>query len=314
MILTVTLNAAIDKRYQVEHMKKGAVNRVKKCRFSAGGKGLNVARAAVLAGEKATATGFAGGHTGELLQELAGKDGIRPEFVETKGESRTCINIMDESSGIQTELLEGGEAVTPQDIQNMKQKYKELLGKAEAVTICGSVPQGVEPDLYVEMIQEAKRAAIPVLADTSGILLKECIEARPILIKPNQDEIKQLTGKEELSREELIKAAVSLGKQGISYVVVSLGKEGSLMVTTNGVYEAKVPKIQAVNTVGCGDSMIAGFAIGIKNQWSDEKILRYASAISAANALQEKTGYFEQPDFELLYDQIEVTKIQYTKK
>lgn len=309
MIVTVTLNAAIDKRYQVEKMEVGQVNRVKSCRFSAGGKGLNVSRVAVIAGEDVTATGFVGGHNGALLEELAEKDGIHTDFVHTSGETRSCINIKDLDTGEQTELLEGGEPVMPEQAVKMKEKYKKLLEKAEVVTISGSVPKGVEEDIYMQLIQIARDALIPVLLDTSGKQLEQCIEAKPTLIKPNQDEIKQLTGKEELSREELIETALYLRNKGISYVVVSLGKKGSLMAAPSGVYQAEVPKIAAVNTVGCGDSMLAGFAIGIKNRWEDKEILRFASAISAANAMQEATGFYEQKDFEAIYKKIQITEV-----
>lgn len=308
MILTVTLNAAIDKRYQVERMETGQVNRVKSCRFGAGGKGLNVSRVAVIAGEEVTATGFAGGHTGALLEELAQKDGIHTDFVHTSGETRSCINIKDLATGEQTELLEGGEPVMPEHVVKLKEKYKKLLEKAEVITISGSVPKGVKEDIYIQLIQTARESGIPVLLDTSGKQLVRCIEAKPTLIKPNQDEIKQLTGKEELSEKELMETAVYLRTKGITYVVVSLGKNGSLMAAPSGVYQAEVPQIEAVNTVGCGDSMLAGFAIGIKNYWDDMEILRFASAISAANAMQEATGFYEKKDFNAIYKSVQITE------
>lgn len=308
MIVTVTLNAAIDKRYEVEKLETGEVNRVKSSRYGAGGKGLNVSRVAVTAKEAVTATGFAGGHTGQLLEELAQKDGIETAFVHTQGETRTCINIKDLKTGEQTELLEGGETVLPEKAAEMEEKYRELLTGADVVTISGSVPKGVDGKLYIRMIQMAKEAGIPVLVDTSGTLLLQCIEAAPDLIKPNQDEIKQITKKADLSKDELRETAVKIRDKGISYVVVSLGKDGSVMASPSGVYEARVPLIQAVNTVGCGDSMLAGLAIGIKNHWTDEEILRYASAISAANALQEATGFFVKSDFEELYKKITILK------
>lgn len=309
MIVTVTLNAAIDKRYEVEAMQTGAVNRVKNCRYGAGGKGLNVSRVAVIAGEAVTATGFAGGHTGKLLEELAQKDGIKTAFVHTPGETRTCINIKDIRTGEQTEFLEGGEKVPPEKTAEMEERYRELLDRADVITISGSVPQGVDGDIYVRMIEMAKEAGIPVLADTSGSLLPKCIEAGPTLIKPNQDEIEQLTQKKGMTREEVRQAATCIRDQGVSYVVISLGKEGSLMAAPSGVYEAKVPLIDAVNTVGCGDSMLAGLAIGIRNHWEDAEILRYASAISAANALQEATGFFVKSDFERLYEKIKIQEV-----
>ena len=173
MILTVTLNAAIDKRYQVKKLRLGEVNRVLECQCSAGGKGLNVARVAVLAGEQATAFGFAGGHIGALLEELAGRDGITAGFVHVGGESRICLNIAEEETGLQTEILEGGLEISDEEISQMERGYRELLRDAEAVVISGSLPRGMEADVYVRMIQEAKRASVPVLLDTSGPALQE---------------------------------------------------------------------------------------------------------------------------------------------
>lgn len=310
MILTVTLNASIDKRYLVEKMRVGEVNRVSSCRYSAGGKGLNVSRAAVIAGEKVTATGFAGGHNGALLEELAEKDGIRTEFVHVAGETRSCINIMDAAAGIQTEFLEGGEAVPQEKSAEIEQRYTELLTQAEVVTISGSAPKGTDDEIYVRLIQAARDCGIPVLLDTSGTMLQKSICAGPTLIKPNQDEIRQLTGKGELSKEELIETALHLRTKGMDYVAVSLGKKGSIMAAPSGVYEAEVPEIEAKNTVGCGDSMLAGFAIGIKNHFEDEKLLRYASAIAAANAMQEATGFFEKADFDTIYEKIQITSLR----
>ncbi|RHR27591.1 1-phosphofructokinase [Clostridium sp. AF19-22AC] len=310
MILTVTLNTSIDKRYLVEKMNAGQVNRVSSCRYSAGGKGLNVSRAAVIAGESVIATGFAGGHNGALLEELAEKDGIRTEFVHVGGETRSCINIMDAETGIQTEFLEAGEAVPQEKIAELEQRYRDLLAQAEVVTISGSTPKGMDDEIYVRLIQAARDCGIPVLLDTSGKLLQKSICARPALIKPNQDEIRQLTGKGELSEEELKETALYLRTKGITYVVVSLGKKGSLMAAPSGIYKTAVPKVEVKNTVGCGDSMLAGFAIGIKNRFEDEKLLRYASAIAAANAMQEKTGFFEKKDFEEIYEKIQITSIR----
>lgn len=310
MILTVTLNAAVDKRYELEHFSEGEVNRTALCRFSAGGKGLNVSRVAVLAGEEVTATGFAGGYTGKLIEKLAEEDGIMTDFVHTEAESRTCVNIFDKSSGVQTEILEGGEAISEEKVSELMKKYETLVKKADAVTISGSVPKGVGANVYIEMIKEAKRLNKPVLLDTSGSVLCECVKARPYLIKPNQDEIIQLTGFVPENEAELIKAGEMLQKNGIAYVVISLGADGSLMISENGVWKASVPPVKAVNTVGCGDAMLAALAEGICRQWSEEKLLCHASAISAANALHERTGYFEEKVYKNLYPQIQIEKLK----
>lgn len=310
MILTVTLNAAIDKRYEINNLQLGKVNRVSKCTFSAGGKGLNVARVAAIAGEEVIATGFVGGHTGSLIEQKAREGGLQTDFVHIEGESRTCINVLDTSDMTQTEILEGGEPVTDYDIERMLDKYSQLLKRASIVTISGSVPIGVDSDVYKTMISLAKAADISVLLDTSGQLLKDCISAAPTLIKPNQDEIEQLFGQKIHAQEELIIQGLKLQKQGIRYIVISLGAKGSIMISPSGIFQATVPKVKAVNTVGCGDSMLAGFAVGLKKRWEDEEILRIASAISSANAMRMETGFYVPEDYQSIYHEVNITKIK----
>jgi tagatose 6-phosphate kinase len=310
MILTVTLNAAIDKRYVVENFQSGGVNRVKECSYSAGGKGLNVSRAATIAGEEVTATGFVGGHAGNYIVEVLEGQKIKSDFVHIKGESRSCINIYDETNHIQTEFLEPGALVTEADKEDMLIKYMKLVEVCSVVVISGSVPRGMDGSLYKDMIMIAKQYNKKVLLDTSGKLLEEAIEAKPTMIKPNIDEIRALTGKDINCQEDIVKAAVTLQKTGIETVVISCGSEGSYIACEEGVYRAVVPKLVAVNTVGCGDSMIAGFAVGFSRGISMVDTIKLASSISAANALRIETGFFIMKDMQQLLPQIVVEKIK----
>ncbi len=310
MILTVTLNAAIDKRYVVDHFQPGSVYRVKECTYSAGGKGLNVSRVAVIAGEKVLATGFVGGHAGNYIEEALIEQNIKSDFVHIRGESRSCINIYDETNHTQTEFLEPGIHVTEDDKKKMLKKYTERLGDCSVITISGSVPSGVDSSLYQEMIRMARQHNKKVLLDTSGTLLQESLIAGPTLIKPNLEELRALTGDSLNSQVDIIKAATRLHtEEGIEVVVISCGEEGSLIVCKEGVYRAIVPKIEAVNTVGCGDSMIAGFAVGFSRGMNIEDTIKLASAISAANAMRMETGFFLESDMQELMPQIKIEKI-----
>lgn len=310
MILTVTANAAIDKRYVVERYGVGNVNRVKSCTANAGGKGINVARVASIAGEKMTATGFLGGHAGKFISERVTARGIKSDFVWCGGESRTCINIWDEVNQQQTEFLEPGFSVTKEDCDRLVEKFSSILPECRVVTISGSAPKGAGSDLYKRMIRAAREAEKPVILDTSGQLLEDCLLERPTMIKPNIDEIRALTGKPMNSREGLLRAARDLHDDGIEVVAISLGGEGSLVSCQEGAYDVKVPKIEAVNTVGCGDSMIAGFAVGISRGLSMVETIRLASAISAANAMRLETGFFVMEDMEALLPKIQIKKIR----
>ena len=309
MILTVTLNAAIDKRYVVEGFRTGEVNRVKECTYVPGGKGLNVSKPASIYGAEVVATGFAGGHAGAYIEDALKPFGIRSAFYHVDAESRSCINIWDEVNQVQTEFLEPGFTLTEEDFAGFEAKFRQLVQEAKVVAMSGSVPKGLDGTAYQRLVKIVKDAGIPVILDTSGKLLEMGIEAIPTMIKPNIDEIRMLTGKRCDDISEIIESARAIHERGVKIVAVSLGADGSLAVGDDGIFRARVPKIDAVNTVGCGDSMIAGFALGLSKGLPLEETLRLASAISAAAAMREETGFFVMEDMEKLLPQIEITRL-----
>lgn len=309
MILTVTLNAAVDKRYVVKRFASGEVNRVRKCVYTPGGKGLNVARVAAIAGEKVVAAGFVGGHAGRYIEEALQPLGIEHAFYHLEAESRSCINIWDEAAGTQTEFLEPGFTVSPEEFCGFRKQFQELAEQADIISISGSVPGGLEENVYQELVSIGREAGKKVILDTSGTLLEQGIKACPTMIKPNLDEIRMLTGKRCQQLEDIVDAAEKIHEQGVEIVVISLGSKGSLMVCADGVFEAQVPKIETVNTVGCGDSMIAGFASGLREGLAFDEMLRKASAISAAAALREETGFFVKEDMERILPMVRIRRL-----
>lgn len=309
MILTVTMNASIDKRYVVSGAKEGAVNRVTSCSYTPGGKGLNVSKPAVIAGADVTATGFVGGHAGAYIVEEIEKLGIKSAFYTLDRESRSCINIWDEEKHLQTEFLEPGFFVTQAEFEAFLTKFETLIRLADVVAMSGSLPKGLGGSAYRHMVKLVKQAGKRVILDTSGALLSEGITANPTMIKPNIDEIRMLTKSSCDTKEELIAAAKQIHDGGVEIVVLSLGAKGSLAVCAEGIYQAEVPKIDALNTVGCGDSMIAAFAIGLEKGQTVPEILRYASAVSAAAALREETGYFRMEDMQRLLPLVRVQRL-----
>ncbi|MDR2751357.1 MAG: 1-phosphofructokinase [Clostridiales bacterium] len=309
MILTVTLNAAIDKRYVVDGFRQGEVNRVRECVYTPGGKGLNVSKSAAIAGAEVTATGLIGGHAGEYIEEALKKLGIRCSFLKLEEESRSCVNIWDESRKMQTEFLEPGFAVKEEQFERFASKYQELAKEAQVVSISGSVPRGLDGLSYQRLVKIAKDLGKKVILDTSGALLEMGIKAAPSLVKPNLDEIRALSGRNCETLEDIVLSAKEIHLRGVEMVVVSLGADGAVAVCGEGAFRAKVPKVSAVNTVGCGDSMIAGFAIGFAQGLSPKKSLRKASAMSAASALSEETGFFRIEDMERLLNEVEVERL-----
>jgi len=309
MILTVTLNPTVDKSYYVEKLTPGEVIRVHDKKEAAGGKGINVAKVAKLLGEDVVATGFLGGRNGDYIESVLTGLGIVTSFVRTPDETRTCVSINDESSGRQTELLEAGAFVTAEKRAAFTAHYTQLLGQCETVVLSGSVPAGVDDRFYPELIKIAKDAGKKVVLDTSGSLLKEGIEARPDMIKPNRDELISLLGREIKTVEEVITAAREIQAKGIETVIVSLGKDGAVFAVGDRVYRGKTPDIKIVNTVACGDSLVAGFLTGIRRKIPLEDAIKLAMAVSTANALRKEIGFFVQNDLDRLLGQVGAVKI-----
>lgn len=310
MILTVTLNTSVDKLYVLDRLSPHEVMRVKEVNNTAGGKGLNVSRVAVLAGERVTAMGFVGGCNGMLFESLIREDGIEKQFTHVHAETRCCVNVRDTETNRSTEFLEPGNPVTPEEVQQFLTEFKAQLPKADVVTISGSMPKGAPEDFYGVLVQAARRQRIPVILDSSGGALKNALSAGPSMIKPNSDEICQLLNVNICSRQDLIAAAKQLHQRGIATVAVSLGKDGVLVVCGEGVYHGITPDIPVVNTVGCGDSMVAGFAVSMARREPMEQAIRYAVAVSTANALTKETGFFRQGDLARLLGQVQVKQLE----
>lgn len=309
MITTVTMNTSIDKLYLVDSLEKNQVMRVKEVTNTAGGKGLNVSKVAACLGEEVCATGFVGGFNGDYLISLIGVPGVKPAFTKVQAETRSCINIWDSSTGRSTEFLEPGQGVTQEELSTFETRFLESLKESSVVTISGSVPAGVPKDYYKRLVDLVKAAGKQVLVDSSGELLKNCLSAKPTMIKPNTDEIRQILDVNVESREDIIQAASTLYGMGIPNVAVSLGKEGVVLVCEEGVFQGIPPKIEPVNTVGCGDSMVAGFAVALSRGLSVQESIRLAVAVSAANALTKATGSFLQEDLQCLLPQVQVLKL-----
>lgn len=309
MILTVTLNASVDKLYVLDRLCPYEVMRVKEVGNTAGGKGLNVSRVAALSGEKVAATGFVGGHNGELFESLIREDGIEKHFTRVRAETRCCINARDLETNRSTEFLEPGNPVSSEEARRFLGDFEALLPAASAVTISGSMPEGVPVDFYAKLIRAAKKRGKPVLLDSSGEPLRRALSAGPALIKPNADEIRQILDVDIGLRRDLAAAAERLRESGIGIVAVSLGKEGVLVACEEGVFHGVTPDIPVVNTVGCGDSMVAGFAVSMARREPIEKSIRYAVAVSTANAMTRETGFYRPEDLAELLPQIRVERL-----
>jgi tagatose 6-phosphate kinase len=301
MITTVTMNASLDKLYKVGRLRDGTVMRVSEVSNTAGGKGLNVAKVAALLGEKVAATGFVGGFNGAHVRSLLAGTGVEDAFVDSGVETRACINVIDGETGSSTEFLEPGPAVAPERYEEFIGRYRALIANSNAVTISGSLPSDAPDGFYGRLVEIARDAGAPVILDTSGMLLREGVASCPTLVKPNREELAALTGREHASEAKIIETMRGLLNNGLPSVAVSLGAEGCLYACGEGVFKGSVPGVKAVNPVGCGDSMVAAFAVGMARRMPPIETFRLALAVSAASAMDAKTGSFASNDLHMLY-------------
>ncbi len=310
MILTVTLNASIDKAYHMtDAICTGTVMRVARTVNSAGGKGLNVARVAALCGAEVKATGLVGGHNGSYLESLLDADGISHEFGHIAGETRSCINVLDPKYG-STEFLEAGPEVTAEEGDAFCALFERLVGESDVVTLSGSAPAGLSKDIYARLVERVRAAGKDVILDTSGELLRQGMAARPSMIKPNKDEIEALYQIKLESRSDAVAWARRVREEeGIANVVVSLGADGALLACEEGVFIGVSPSVEVVNTVGCGDSMVAAFAVAFERAMSVNEALAYAISVATANALTPNTGGFDPASQAELYEKVVVTRV-----
>lgn len=306
MVLVINLNASIDKRYRMADFRKGEVMRVREVDNTPGGKGIHVANVLGILGEDCLATGFLGGRSGEFIKDRLQEYGIRHDFVDIQGETRSCIAVVDDE-GCQTELLEPGPLVSNDEQERFLGKYAELLAAAQVVVASGSLPGGVDKGFYGRLVSLARRSGDkPVLLDTSGEALLQGIEEKPYFIKPNQDELAALLGHDVQSEGEIADAVRGFLAKGIALVAVSMGADGCMAGYDGRICKVSVPKIKCKNPVGSGDSFVAGIAAGMMRGMGIEDTLKLAAACGTANALEDESGFVRRENVEKLFGQIEV--------
>ncbi|WP_406393332.1 1-phosphofructokinase family hexose kinase [Streptomyces sp. NBC_00882] len=303
MILTVTLNTALDISYRVRSLRPHTSHRVTEVTERPGGKGLNVARVLAALGHEVTVTGFTGGATGRMVQDrLTAVPGLVDALVPVTGPTRRTIAVVDDQSGDTTQLNEPGPTVTSAEWSAFQEAYADLVPSVSAVALCGSLPPGVPVGAYAGLIRTAKAAGVPVLLDTSGEALRRGVAARPDILKPNADELSELTGS-----HEPLRAAQDARRRGALTVVASLGTRGLLALTPEGRWHAVPPALEHGNPTGAGDAAVAGLLTGLLDQlpWPDR--LTRAVALAAATVRSPTAGDFDRAAYEKLLAGVSVT-------
>ena len=314
MIVTVTLNAAIDRTLLVPNFQLGQRHRASVGFTSAGGKGINVARAAKRLGVPVVCTGLAGGRNGTLLVEELTNEGILNDFVRIRGESRTSTAVLDPTSNVYTEINEWGPEVADDELDVLREKLVYLTQGADYVVFAGSLPRNVDPAIYAELIREANRRGLMTVLDSDGEALRLGIEAEPYLVTPNLREAEALVGHEFVDEEDLSTGLDEIAELGARNVIITLDTGCYALFRVERAehvrLRARAPRQEAVSTVGAGDTLLAGFIAARIGDRSYEDALRSAVAASAASVLEAGPGRFDAREATQLAPQVALDRLE----
>ena len=302
MIYTVTLNPSLDYVMDVEYFCVGSVNRSGKETVMPGGKGINVSLMLRTLGFETKAMGFLAGFTGEEIRRLLSEKGLPCDFLFLKnGFSRINVKL---KSGEETEINGAGPIVSEEERKALIHLLEATLAGGDMLVLSGSAPRSLSSSVYGDIARLCLDRGARIAADVSGGTLWGLLPYRPFLVKPNHHELGELFGVSVETREEAVCYASKIQTAGAENVLVSLAEKGAVLVTENGVYYAEAPSGTAVNSVGAGDSSVAGFLAGWLNTRSAEKALALAVAAGSATAFSEDIGTKETVDSLLSYVKI----------
>ncbi|MEO7197108.1 MAG: 1-phosphofructokinase family hexose kinase [Solirubrobacterales bacterium] len=312
MILTVTLNIALDRTVAVPRIALGNRHRAIDSRIAAGGKGVNVARALKSLGEPVIATGLAAGPTGARIRELLDSEYVLHDFVEIAGDSRTNLSIVDPGSGEQTEINERGPQVAPQDLERFAERLLYLARGASFCVIAGSLPPGAETDAYADLISRLREVGVPTLLDTDGEPMRAGLRAQPSVVAPNVAEAEEAVGYEFTESEDL---ATGLGG------LIDMGAEEAIITTESGCVavtgdphmrsrlEAGIEPLATIARVGSGDAFLAGYVKARRAGMSAAECLAYGVACGAESTQHLGAGMLDAEGVDRLVGQVTVSSL-----
>lgn len=309
MIVTLTLNPCIDRTVTVDSFQYGETNKSRKVQTDICGKGVNVSAVLKNLEQKTMCFGFCPKEDREKLEGFLNRLSIPFDFVETEGGLRVNIKIFDASRRVLTEVNEKGAPVSGEDVSLLMEKAERVFEKASVLVLSGSVPPGVPLDIYRRLTEKAIKKGIRVILDASGELLKEGIKGKPYLIKPNMEELEELFGRKFEKEQEILEAAESLVKSGVSYVCISMGKKGAFLVGKEGALFSPALPVSVKGIQGAGDSLVAGMCMAIEKEADMETMLRFAVAAAGGSLLREGTKLCRKEDFCKLLEQVKIVHL-----
>ena len=313
MIVTVTLNAAVDRTLTVPNFQRGQRHRASEGLTLAGGKGINIARALKLLGVPVIATGLAGGGTGMRIVEELTAEAILNDFVRIEDDSRTSTAIVDPTGGSYTEVNEWGPHVSPEELEILLEKLAYLSRAGDYVIFAGSLPRGVDAGLYGEAIRDLNRRGVLTVLDSEGEALRVGAQAEPFLVSPNEREAEGLVGQEFHDDDDFLAGLEAIAEVGARNVLITR-ESGcwALLRSDRAVhrYRALAPRVDPVSAVGSGDVLLAGFIAARLEDRTDEEGLRAAVAAGAASTLELGAGRFEPREAGRLVSGVQVAELE----
>jgi 1-phosphofructokinase family hexose kinase len=312
VILTVTLNAAVDRTVAVPNIRLGRRHRSIESRTMAGGKGVNVARALKLLGRPVIATGLVGGQTGAGILERLAEESIVNDFTRIEGESRTNLAVVDPTSGEQTEINERGPEVRPDEVERFMEKLLYLARGASICVLAGSVPPGIEPDVYARMIVALRELGRPCVLDTDGEPMRLGLRAGPDVVAPNVAEAEQAVGHEFSDADSLALGLGGLLEMGAAEAIVTSGR-GCVAIVQEGSerrrYEVEIEALEPVAPVGSGDSFLAGYVAARYEGALPRECLAYGVACGAESTQHVGAGTLDPRGVERLLSRVAVREL-----
>jgi len=285
MVITLTLNPAVDKTIEIKDFKLNSVNRVTSSMLDAGGKGINVSKTISILQGKSKALGVLAGSTGNFIKKRLDELKIENYFLFIEGETRTNTKIVDPINGTYTDINERGPDISLVDLQKVINSTIEAVEKDGILVLSGSAPGNVSNTIYDDLIKAAGLRGAKTILDADGALLKSGIKASPYMIKPNINELSEFFDTNISTVNEAVKLARSIFEYGVKIIVISLGEKGAIFLTEDECITAEGLNIKALSTVGAGDAMVAAFAYAFERGMPHEEALILATATGAASAL-----------------------------
>ena len=308
MIYTVTLNPTLDITYVLEEISYEESVKAVEVITTPGGKGINVSRVLKAMSTDSVAMALIGGFTGAEVLDLLHQEGLILQIVKIAGETRTNVIILGKNDGHELVIRAPGPPVEGLKIDRISNLIMNTTRVPEMMVLSGSLPQGVDDDTYYRLTMEGKSRGVGVILDASGEPLREGLKAAPLLIKPNRTELEELAGCKLKDQRQILDYCRDLISRGIGIVVVSLGKDGALMVTGDVALKGTVPFIDA-DTVGAGDSMVAGMVMGLTRSLPIEDVFHMGLACSVATVMNRGPGLTTQETYYRAFPQIGIQRL-----